>query len=542
MKQLSEKTSKCLPKTIKAYSYPLSDDDFEALSQLAVNYGKCRSMFFNQFSSFKYMAETKSFRAVRNRLRKESLGTKYVKQYNFLGKHWVYALMDTCTNVQSMWSNTANQIRYVIRQNKNVDDDERHLLCFLLSKRELWLGVLKYDKFFAGTTIKDRKHLKELEDAVPSKTVRHAFSYLRRLTRRYKAKPKKKGNHNRSMTYDENMYHFDPEHVGNFNVVNISSGKNRKTFTLVLTSQWHYSLHGNIQIVLDRDQKRVEIHKLISTHVKPQKTKINKIGIDKGLATLVSCSTDNEYGKKFSDTTRPLIEKQSKRLAHRNPYYGHRYALRKKIADLNQLKTSIQANLDLSTEQRKTAKAKINARIAKFKYSLLKIENHNLGHKRYRSSHNRQRAYMNSLISHAVYQMLRQEKPQEIVKEDLTWTKEKLPKTGNRFERKMRKNLATWAKGYLNERIEYLCQKYDIAFHDINPAYTSQFCPQCGARFEERIGSHHEIVVCPNCGKVNANTSAAKNILNRLGDPEITLYTPYKKVEKILEDRIKKAA
>ncbi|MCD5501953.1 transposase, partial [Lactobacillus delbrueckii subsp. lactis] len=42
---------------------------------------------------------------------------------------------------------------------------------------------------------------------------------------------------------------------------------------------------------------------------------------------------------------------------------------------------------------------------------------------------------------------------------------------------------------------------------------------------------------CPNCGEMNANTAAAVNILRRADDKNITLYTPYKKVEKILEDR-----
>ena len=37
---------------------------------------------------------------------------------------------------------------------------------------------------------------------------------------------------------------------------------------------------------------------------------------------------------------------------------------------------------------------------------------------------------------------------------------------------------------------------------------------------------------------MNANTSAAKNILKRKNDNEISLYTPYKQVKKILDNRI----
>ena len=37
------------------------------------------------------------------------------------------------------------------------------------------------------------------------------------------------------------------------------------------------------------------------------------------------------------------------------------------------------------------------------------------------------------------------------------------------------------------------------------------------------------------------NIAAAKNILSRLTDEEITLYTPYKRVKEILDSRIKEA-
>ena len=59
--------------------------------------------------------------------------------------------------------------------------------------------------------------------------------------------------------------------------------------------------------------------------------------------------------------------------------------------------------------------------------------------------------------------------------------------------------------------------------------------------FFERYGSHHELTRCKKCGEMNANIAAAKNILSRLTDEEITLYTPYKRVKEILVSRIKEA-
>ncbi|SDA71679.1 transposase, IS605 OrfB family, central region, partial [Lactobacillus kefiranofaciens] len=101
-----------------------------------------------------------------------------------------------------------------------------------------------------------------------------------------------------------------------------------------------------------------------------------------------------------------------------------------------------------------------------------------------------------------------------------------------------RRNLSSWTKGVLNERLEYYCQQYGIDFKDVNPAYTSQYCPNCGRHFIVRFGKHNEKTLCPNCGEMDCNIAASKNILARATDKEITLYTPYKKVKAILDQRI----
>ena len=74
----------------------------------------------------------------------------------------------------------------------------------------------------------------------------------------------------------------------------------------------------------------------------------------------------------------------------------------------------------------------------------------------------------------------------------------------------------------------------------MSTAYTSQFYLKCGARLDNRTGIYHEIGHCPNCGEIDANINAAKNIKARLYDSEIQLFTPYKQIEKILLDRYEK--
>lgn len=476
MKKSSTLIKNSLPKTVKAYSQTLTEEQFQNIDQLCVSYGKLRGMFFNQFCGINNL--TINFRKKRNNLRAAKTNKKYMECFNVLDKHVTYALFDSISNINAMWSNTANKIRKIVSANPNVNQAEQHFIFFILKIPLLWQSVLRYREIALPKSI--NKTYLQIKGLLSKEQFKHALSYLRRLTRRYKAYPHKVSIHNRSMTYDENMYRFKNDEF------RFTSQISRKVFRVSLTGPWHYSVKGNLQIILDRLKRRIEIHKLIQTHVKSlPKTQV--LGIDKGLAALISCSSGNEYGQNFGE----IITKQVNKLAKIN-------------AKRNQMR----------------AKGLLTSA------------------KRYTNLRKRQKAHLQSVIDHAIYQMIEQEKPLEIVKEDLTFTKERLPKTKNRFQRRSRLLLNSWVKGLLNERLEYICDKFGIVYTDVNPAYTSQYCPYCNRKFGIRYGKHHELTYCKNCGQLNANIAAAINIKNRKNDKEINLYTPYKKVKKILDSRI----
>ena len=157
-----------------------------------------------------------------------------------------------------------------------------------------------------------------------------------------------------------------------------------------------------------------------------------------------------------------------------------------------------------------------------------------IGNKTYDKQRKKAKDNITKEINYAIRQMIKENSPKLIVKEEL-------PPKKNTHKGKFFNHIITnWLSGVLDERIEYICSLYSIETKDINPAYTSQYCNKCNAHLIERKGKHHEIGICPNCGEINANTNASKNILDRLDDIEITLYTPYKKVKDILDSRITK--
>lgn len=427
------------------------------------------------------MIRIQDFRKLRNDIKKQDLDKMFIQRYQFLNKHWIYSLFETCSNIKSMWSNLKNQINVCIRDNENLSDDERHYLRFVISFPVLWHGILCYRKN-AYSDLKQKYQIKYLEivGLINSDRFHYLHNYLRRLTRRYKPKPRRNNNYNRSMTYDENMYLFKNRQF------RFSSNINRKRFVVALTSNWRYSLHGNLQIILDHNKKRIEIHKLIQSHQKSMNL-TNPLGIDKGLATLISCSNGNEYGHQFS-----------------------------------KLNTAYAEILTNKNSQRNKVRSKCGQ----------------IGSINYYKFRNRYKAYLQAKVNQTIHQMILIEKPSMIAKEDLSFTKESLPKDKNKHMAKVHRKLNQWIKGYLNQQLEYYCNKYQIPFVNVNPAYTSQYCPICGRHFTKRYGNHNELVNCKYCGTMNANVAAAKNILSRKDDPEINLYTPYKKVKQILDARI----
>lgn len=437
-------------------------------------------MFFNQYCGIRNMIKVQDFRKVRNDIKDQGLDKMFIQRYQFLNKHWIYSLSETCSNVKSMWSNLKNQINTCIHDNKNLSDDEQHYLHFIISFPVLWHGVLCYRKN-AYLDLKQKYQAKYLKivNSISSNRFHYLHNYLRRLTRRYKPKPRRNNNHNRSMTYDENMYLFKHRQF------RFSSAVNHKRFIVTLTSDWRYSLHGNLQIILDRDKKRIAIHKLIQSHQKLFAL-TTPLGIDKGLATLISCSNGNEYGYQFSKLNTDYAEVLTEKNSHRNQ-------MRAKYGQLGSIN--------------------------------------------YHKFRNRHKARLQAKVNQIVQQMIIKEKPSVIVKEDLSFTKESLPNDKNKHMAKVHRKLNQWVKGYLNQRLEYYCNKYHIPFVDVNPAYTSQYCPNCGHHFAKRYGNHNELVDCNHCGTMNANIAAAKNILSRRDDLEINLYTPYEKVKQILDAR-----
>jgi IS605 OrfB family transposase len=157
-----------------------------------------------------------------------------------------------------------------------------------------------------------------------------------------------------------------------------------------------------------------------------------------------------------------------------------------------------------------------------------RIHRHNLGTLKRERRRARWEAMVRTETFTAVHRVV--DKAAVVVAEDLSKSftgRKPLGKNTNR-------RLAAWTKGVTAEALKNVSERRGSALTLVNAAYTSQVVPCCNG-FGRRSGDR---LHCTRCGVVwHADHAGAINVRQRLGDPDITLHTPYQRVRQILLER-----
>lgn len=502
-----------IKKCVKVFSVKIDNDTFNSIDILFQKYGKCKNDFYQQYSGIRSILKIENSKTLRNEIRETNKNNPLEKKYQFQNRHWVMALFDVCGNIKSSWSNLSRKLKTKIRENENLNDSEKSYLYYILSVKELWFQVLNNEML----DIKNMKTFNKLRNNVSDNRIHYLHNYLKRITRKYKPKIPLSEITN-CIQLDQEMYKIIEENDDTY--VSFASDVIGKRFKIKLKSKYCYSKIGNIQLVLNRNKKCIEIHKVIEIKTKENK-RTATIGIDKGYSILLSCSDDKEYGIDMGKQFTEMSDFLNKRNTNRNYFIQKHKELKQKVKELNNL---------IQNEKDELKSFQLLLKRIELYKQISHIEQNHLGNKLYKKQHQRHIATLERDTNYFIKKMFIESNVYSFSKEDLSFTKNK------NKGKKCNRILNNWLKGTLNERMEYLASYNNISFVDVNPAYTSQYCNICNSKLE-RKGIHHEIAICPKCGKLNANTNAAKNILNRKYDNQITLRTPYKKVQEILEQR-----
>ena len=506
-------------KCVKLETVPVNEDTFAVLDALFESYRQCKNMFLERFCGIGNIANIQSFYTLRNTIRAEQKhiqeelrqhGNKtYCEIFGIQGRFWVMALSDACMTLKSMWTNLGNLCKIKLRDNHpDLTKEERAYCNYVLSSPEILYCILndiEYNKKPSktyGKILADIKHLDKIR-------MDYLYSLLKRLIRNNKPYPEAK--RAGCILLDESMYTIKTEdNIDYLYLMTITRGMRLK---LKLNGRFCYNRKGNVQIILNREKRNVSIHKCIQTRQRKGNF-VYPVGMDKGYATLLSCNDGNgntpEYGEEFGQLISAEVERINKKNTNNNYFYSKRTKLLKKLESADSQQEAIQV-----------------------KQKIQNLERNHLGNKRYRKQHGKAVKHMEADINKNIRKCIEEMNPSEIVLEDLTFTSGKKKQNGKSFNRKM----ASWQKGYLDGRLLYIGKLFGAKTEHINAAYTSQYCSICGSKLGPRYGKRHELADCEICGKVNANTNAAGNVLARRNDKKIMQYTPYRKVKEICEGR-----
>ena len=153
-----------------------------------------------------------------------------------------------------------------------------------------------------------------------------------------------------------------------------------------------------------------------------------------------------------------------------------------------------------------------------------RILNNNLGRKKLDQRQRKHIARVRDKVFKAAHSVV--DKAGVVACEDLT-----SPIRGRVYGKDQKRRLSGWVKGLLAEATEAVSQRRGSTLAIVNAAYTSQTDSRYGVLLGRRRG---EAFYCFDGEVLSADTNAARNVLSRLYDDEIRLYTPYRDVRAIL--------
>jgi len=314
------------------------------------------------------------------------------------------------------------------------------------------------------------------------KTNYKANNKLHRLVR--KTIPKGFSKVDNIICLDEECYSFKDD---NTNIMQVMGLHSMKRLAIPLTTKYRPS--GNFKIILKENRCELKVNYKYQIAEKQEKP-YEAIGVDKGYSEVFTDSTaerhENGFGKLLTAKSDFLDQKYKNR--------NKLWAIMKKAREAGDIK---KAN---------------------------NIKFNNLGNKKI----NRQKEAMKIALKEKIYLAAKTvaQKASIIAIEDLTF------KGKNTKYKKVNRRLSSWLKGVIDEAIIKYCFIYGTKLVYVNAAYTSQGdsrynCALVGKRIGNSFIGFDEVVL-------DADVNAALNILARLYDQEINLYTPAEKVKEIL--------
>jgi len=429
-------------KTICQHSQPLPEDTMKFLRGIAEDYAKVKNAVYERYSGIRSLDRLNHIFDIR----KEMNDCGLRQQLNLPIAYYKLAVTDAVTNIKSMWSGLKNRIREVIRTKENLSDDDRmYIRTVLKMDKTLWaiLNRRKYDmpRNVVGVEL-DTNRLNAL---------------ICRLVRKYLAKPK-------------------VSRKNNFKV--IPNGYKYKDGGIYLASR--VRLH-RIYIPLKDNQisarqikicildNSIDIHIPIDVEVCESEYFKGTIYAHIGYLDAITLSNGHVYGKGLYLLVNPEVERLNNKNSERNKL---RVVYKKAVASKDRQKAT-------------------------------KIEENNLGKKKYILQKKRSRERIQNYINSEINRMFAEEKPGLIVITKPMQSRLKY------FVKEYNRNISGGYNGYIRRRLKEKCDLFGVKLVAVSAKDTANVCSNCNAVGIRDKGEFH----CRDCGYVSTTSlNTAKNI------------------------------
>ena len=307
-------------------------------------------------------------------------------------------------------------------------------------------------------------------------------SYLRRMMRKYWKHGKTTVDNQIKLTSEDYKWFLQ----GGQGWLKVQSLEPGKRIAIPLAS--NHPITGTIRIIVKDDH--VEVHHTIEAP-KGRPCGTQTLGIDKGYTEAFVDSDGDQHGVGLGKLLTSYSDACSLKYKRRN---------------------KIQAIAEKSSPEKK-------ARILANNLGKEKLDHQKAAHQK----------RVADLCYKAVHSVV--DKAKVIAAEDLTAV---IKRKNNKFGKVMTRRLNSWTKGTLATALQNVSHRRGSTVHLVNCAYTSQVHSQCRC-LGTRTG---DVLYCGVCKDVApSDREAAREILARLHDPEISRWTPYQKVKSILQER-----
>ena len=340
-----------------------------------------------------------------------------------------------------------------------------------------------------------RGEVPEPDCEIAAKERKEVVRFLRRLLRRALGKTPRV-HLRRSMALDSSLYRVF-EQRGHLFLALASLTRGQR---LVLPLRGKGRISGDIRVVFDAGRKTAFVHMAYNVRLAAGPAMGKAVGLDAGVTEVLAASSGEKYGQGYGR----LLDRLSEETAETGKARNKLFQIAKRA------------------EERGDAK------------QASRIRRQNLGRRKLRVKRARGEAAVRTMVGQAVRAALKN-RPSVVAVEDLSHLR------GRTKNRKLSRVVSRWARSALRERVEFRCEAGGSRLETVNAAYTSQTCadPACG--FVHKDNRHGDRFHCQHCGRDgDADVVAGMNLLARVDDPDIHLWTPKERVKAVLEERFRR--